>query len=261
MGGQGVESGEHEHAAAGKTMPRHRIHVQELHLPSGSSGMSRLWRRVTVALLVVAALAVAAIFFGPHAISVAQQPQTRQPPNSISVAQQQPQQQQQRPAAAGQKAPAQQQPQAPSTPQRIETVIYDAWTVVCRDTVEKSSKKSCSALNRVVEPKSQQVLFVWRMDTDAQGRLIARLQTPTGVQIQRGVEVKFGNADARRFMFTVCDARSCHAEALVDDQLLKESMAAPEGLATVVLRDGRALQFKWSMKGYDKAIASLRSAR
>ena len=233
-----------------QTMPRHRIHVEEFDAPGSPRKRSFLPRVLTFALLAGIAITLAAIF-GPQAISIAQQPQVAQPPQS----------------PAAQKL-AQAQPKATTqaalperVPQRTETTQFESWTLICQEKLDKSGKKSCAALSRVVEPKSKQVVFVWRLDFDRDGRLIARMQTPTGVRLQSGVEIRLGKADPRRFMFTLCDAQACLAEAVIEDPLLKEALSAPEGTATVMLRDGRGLQFKWSMKGFDKALASLRAQR
>ena len=35
------------------------------------------------------------------------------------------------------------QPAAPASPVRTETIVYDNWTVICRDTVDGKTKKLC----------------------------------------------------------------------------------------------------------------------
>lgn len=257
---------------ARQNMPRHKLHVQELEEPASSVPRRRLSKAITFSLLSGALLALAAII-GPHAISIAQQNvqasmSAPAPAPTAAADARQLFAQQSAPAAkqtppprptTAQKASTPAPAPADTAPRRTETIQYESWTVICQDTLDKSSKRSCAAINRVVEPKTNRVAFVWRMNIDEQGRLIARMQTPTSVRIQRGVEVKLGAADSRRFMFTLCDPRSCLAEAVVEDALLKEALGAPEGIAMVTLSDGRGLQFKWSMKGFDKAMTTLRA--
>ena len=59
------------------------------------------------------------------------------------------------------------------------------------------SKKTCSALLQVVEEKQRQVLLVWVIGRDNQGVLRTVIQSPTGIQIPKGLELKFGNGPTR----------------------------------------------------------------
>jgi invasion protein IalB len=149
------------------------------------------------------------------------------------------------------------EPPRPAGPQRIETVIYDSWRVICRDIVGVKGKKNCSAMLQVVEPKQKQVVFTWVLGYDNKGTLTAVFQTPVGVQLLRGLELKLGTAQARKVSFITCSSRVCEAVTPLNAVLLKEAMSAPTAVATAYAMNGRGVQFNINMKGFDKAIEAL----
>ncbi len=163
----------------------------------------------------------------------------------------------QKPAATPAPAPAPAQTQAPSATQRTERTVYDSWTVTCSETVEKTSKKTCSALLQVVEEKQRQVLLVWVIGRDNQGVLRTVIQSPTGIQIPKGLELRFGNGPARALPYTACTPQNCEASTVMDDAMVRDANASPEATATIVAVDGRTINFKMGIKGIDKALAAL----
>lgn len=156
------------------------------------------------------------------------------------------------PSAAPAPAPA-----APSAPVRTERIVYDSWTVTCTDTVDKASKKTCSAMLQVIEEKQRQVLMVWLIGRDNQGVLKTVIQSLTGVQIPKGVELKFTNGVARAVPYSACTPQNCEATITMDDAMVRDARGSAEATATVTLIDGRAVNFKMSIKGIDKAFAAL----
>jgi invasion protein IalB len=158
------------------------------------------------------------------------------------------------------RAPAAKPPAPASTPtatQRTERTVFDAWTVTCSETVEKTSKKMCSAMLQMVEEKQQQVLLVWVIGRDNQGVMRTVIQSPTGIQIPKGVEIKFGVGPARTMAYTICTPKACEASMAVDDAMARDATASQEATATIVLVDGRSVNFKIGIKGLDKALVAL----
>ncbi len=149
------------------------------------------------------------------------------------------------------------EPPRPSGPQRIETVIYDSWRVTCRDIVGVKDKKNCSAMLQVIEQKQKRVVFTWVLGYDPKGTLTAVFQTPVGVQLLRGLELKLGTAQARKVSFITCTNRICEAVTPMNAVLLKEAMTAKSAVATAYAMNGRGVQFNINMKGFDKAVEAL----
>lgn len=158
------------------------------------------------------------------------------------------------PPAAAEPAPA---PAPPSAPQRIETINYGSWTVTCRDTVDKASKKVCSGALQVVQDKTRQVLLAWIIGRDNQGTLRTVIQTPTGVQIPKGLELTLGKAATRTMPYTACEPQRCEASAAFDDGMIKDAIASAEAKAMITAIDGRAITFNLQIKGIDQVFAAI----
>jgi invasion protein IalB len=154
-------------------------------------------------------------------------------------------------------APAAAPPAAPSLPQRTETITYDNWTVTCRDTIGGTAKKVCSAMLQIVDQKQKSVIFAWLIGRNAEGALLTVMQTPTGVLIQKGLELKVDNANVRRLNYSSCATESCEASAVMDDGFNKEMIAGQTATATVYAVNGQGVNFNIPLKGIDKAIASI----
>ena len=146
---------------------------------------------------------------------------------------------------------------SPTAPQRIETIVYDSWTVTCQDTVAKSSKKICSATLQVIEQKQRQLLLTWTIGRDNQGVLRIVVQTPTGVQIAKGVELKLGKASARILPYVSCEPQRCHASIAMNDGMVKDALVSSDAVVTILAVDGRAINFNFPVKGIDKVFAAI----
>jgi invasion protein IalB len=144
-----------------------------------------------------------------------------------------------------------------TVPVRTETITYDSWTVTCRITGEPPPKRTCSGTLQLVDKSNGRVLFAWIFGKDNQGILQTVMQTPTGVQILNGVELKFSNAQARKIAYTICDPQHCEAATAVDGALMKDLLSNTEATVTILATDGRGINFNLSMKGIDKVIDSL----
>src|SRR3569833_152648 len=70
------------------------------------------------------------------------------------------------PAHQGAAAPAPQQPQ----PIRTEIVSHDNWTVTCREFADK--RKTCSGMLQVVQSQNNQIVFVWIVGKDPEGKMM-----------------------------------------------------------------------------------------
>jgi invasion protein IalB len=104
---------------------------------------------------------------------------------------------------------------------------------------------------------------------NAQGVLTANLQTPSGgiafgggrqlnaVQIQKGMELKLGDAQVRKLGFVACAPGVCQASGPMDDAFVRELMAAAEATITIYNQGGQAINFQVPQKGFDKVIAAI----
>lgn len=160
--------------------------------------------------------------------------------------------------AARPAAPAQAKPAENQAPVRTETVVYDNWVLTCRDRVEKSSKRICSASMRITESKSKQDIFVWQIGQDGAGAPTYLVRTPLGVRLQDGVQIALDAGKPRKAGFVACDRRGCEAIAAFDDAFGKELAGAKEGTASFVLTNGKTVNVKLPLAGVAKVLPALK---
>ncbi|MGH6726735.1 MAG: invasion associated locus B family protein [Pseudolabrys sp.] len=159
---------------------------------------------------------------------------------------------------------------ASSSPQRVETIKYDSWVVVCAE-AGGSSKKTCSAKLQAVNQEQGQVLVDWEIGMNREGHYVTAFRVPPvfgfkkdnkviagPLLIQNGVELKFGNGPARRINYVWCGPKQCFAEALIDEAFIKEALANTKATITVHTAGGGAIPIEIPIKGIDKAISSTR---
>jgi len=148
-------------------------------------------------------------------------------------------------------------PAAPAGPVRTESFVQDSWIVQCQE-MAGAPKKTCSATLQVVDDK-RQVMFGWVIGKTPEGALTAVFQTPTGILIQRGLELKIGNATTpRKANYIACNNQRCEASMPVDEGFIKEASASPTAVAAIYLVDGRAVNYNLNTKGFDKAVAAVK---
>lgn len=141
---------------------------------------------------------------------------------------------------------------------RTETTTFEQWTVICRQVADGKQPKTCAAALRVVQP-NQQLILLWEVTRGSDGAMRSVLQTPTGVFVQKGVDIKVGDAVVGKLEYVACVPQNCEAAGALDAALLKKLAAAGEVTVTIHARDGRDVNFKFPVKGIDKAIAALAS--
>jgi invasion protein IalB len=101
------------------------------------------------------------------------------------------------------------------------------------------------------------VLINWLMAvTDNQ--LTATIQTPTGVLITPGIDLKIGRA-VKKVAFTRCDAQRCESTFPLDDGASKDLAAAD--VVELSIRGGQnnPVTFNIPVKGYERALQALRA--
>jgi invasion protein IalB len=163
------------------------------------------------------------------------------------------------PIVIAQAKPAPAAPQRPAPPKRTEILNFENWTVTCSEFSEGPNKKPvCYSQLRVMQEKTRKVMLVWTVGLDKSNRAVAEMQTPTGILIEPGVELKFPNAAARKLPFNTCGPQSCTAMVPLDPTLVRDLIAAPTADVAFRANNGQNVQFQFPVKGFEKAYAALR---
>jgi invasion protein IalB len=154
-------------------------------------------------------------------------------------------------------APAGQAPAPPQVPTRTEILNFENWAVTCNEFAESPKAKRCSALLQILQQNTNQIVFTWTVAMDDRKQLVAIMQTPTGVVIPPGVELRVGKLPSQKIPFASCDPGRCIATTTVDANLLREMTTSPTAEAIIQGSQGNTVQFNIQLKGFDRAYAVL----
>jgi invasion protein IalB len=153
--------------------------------------------------------------------------------------------------------PAAQAPAPPQVPTRTEILNFENWAVTCNEFAESPKAKRCSALLQILQQNTNQIVFTWTVAMDDRKQLVAVMQTPTGVVIPPGVELRVGKLPSQKIPFASCDPGRCIATTTVDANLLREMTTSPTAEAVIQGSQGNTVQFTIQLKGFDRAYAVL----
>jgi invasion protein IalB len=163
------------------------------------------------------------------------------------------------PQTTGQQTAAvQPAPSTPQVPTRVEILNFENWAVTCNEFADGPKSKRCSALLQIMQQNTNQTVFTWTVGLDEKKQLMAVMQTPTGVVIAPGIELKIGKLAPQKIAFTSCEPGRCVATLPVDANLLREMTTSPTAEAIIQGVQGNAVQFNIQMKGFDRAYAALK---
>ena len=152
-------------------------------------------------------------------------------------------------------APAAPQPGATLPAQRTETINYENWILTCREFLDGPKKRTCSATVAVQRTETGQTVLALSIQPNDQGRMTALMQTPTGVAIAPGVEVRFEKAGTRKFAFDFCEASRCMASLAADSAFIHDIANAAKITVVIQSADGKPVNVEFPIKGFDKAYA------
>lgn len=144
---------------------------------------------------------------------------------------------------------------ASATP--VNTVVIDNWSLSCRDIAGEVDKKQCSAVNRIADKKTEQVLFVWLVGKNTEQKLVSSFQTPTGVLIAPGVDLELNDQRVRKINFVACDDRRCDANILMDEKFIDDVKITKQASAKIVSVTGHNILFKINTKGIQEVITAI----
>jgi invasion protein IalB len=160
------------------------------------------------------------------------------------------------PAVPSGQAPAA-QAAPPQVPTRTEILNFENWAVTCNEFADGPKAKRCSALLQILQQNTNQIVFTWMVAMDDRRQLVAVMQTPTGVVIPPGVELRVGKLPSQKIPFASCDPGRCIATTTVDANLLREMTTSPTAEAVIQGSQGNTVQFNIQLKGFDRAYAVL----
>lgn len=161
-----------------------------------------------------------------------------------------------KPAAEKKPAPA---PAPAPQPTRTEVINFDNWVVTCQEFNKGPRKHICSMRLQVrrVQNGRTQVLMTWTIGLDDKNRALIVLNTPTGVAIEPGVELKPQKGAAHKLSYASCNRGECTATLPLDADLVRDLIASTEAQVIIRASNGRGITFTIPIKGFDPAYRAL----
>ena len=141
---------------------------------------------------------------------------------------------------------------------------FGQWALVCGKL--KDGKEACSLVQALVERDSKKLVFRIVLAYGPQGNLVLRVDSPTGVALQRGLEFSTGAepTDASkiyRLPFQTCVAEGCRAMLVLPEDLKGELKTSAKGTLRVFTLEGRAVQTGTDLTGLTEGLAALDKRR
>jgi len=117
--------------------------------------------------------------------------------------------------------------------------------VTCALTDQSGAKKQCSAVLRIAQADkngAQRVVFSWVLGRQ-DGKLESVFSVLSGVLIQPGVEVKIGEKETRKLVYSLCQPDHCESVLPLDDVMVKGLSAASTAEVSIYLVNGATAKF------------------
>jgi invasion protein IalB len=138
---------------------------------------------------------------------------------------------------------------------------FGQWSLVCDEPKTKEEKPSCSLVQALVERDSNKLVFRVTVAFGPKGNLILRIDSPTGVALQKGLEFSPDAVKTYRLPFRTCLPRGCSAVLVVADDLKQDLQKSQKGTITVYALDGRAVRAPAELAGFADGLAALDKRR
>jgi len=135
---------------------------------------------------------------------------------------------------------------------------YGNWTLLCgKEGDDKTAPERCSLVMPLIEKDSQKLVFRVIVTYGPNDNLILRVDSPTGIALQRGLEFSPDTQKIYRMAFQTCLPMGCKALLLMPDDLKKELSASKHGAITVYALNGKAVRTVTALTGFAEGMAAL----
>jgi invasion protein IalB len=147
-------------------------------------------------------------------------------------------------------------PPGKDAPQAKVVGSFGNWTLLCGKE-DGDKQERCSLVLPLIEKESQKLVFRVILTYGPQGKLILRVDGPTGVALQRGIEFSPDTQKVYRMAFQTCLPMGCKALLIVEDDLRKELTASKQSSITVYALNGKAVRTIAELDGFAEGMKAL----
>ncbi|HLC08419.1 MAG TPA: invasion associated locus B family protein [Methyloceanibacter sp.] len=134
---------------------------------------------------------------------------------------------------------------------------FGQWALVCNEPKTKEEKQSCSLVQALVEKETQKLVFRVSLGYGPKGNLVLRIDGPTGIALQKGLEFSPDAVKIYRLPFQTCVPQGCSAVLVVPDDLKQDLQKSEKGTITVYALNGQAVQALTQLTGFADGLAAL----
>lgn len=166
-----------------------------------------------------------------------------------------------KPAAPAGAADAKAAAEAPKPPPAKIAGNFGQWALVCGEAKTKDDKPACSLVQALVEKETQKLVFRVSVGYGPKGALVLRIDGPTGVALQKGLEFSPDAVKIYRLPFQTCVPQGCSAVLVVADDLKQDLQKSEKGTITVYALNGQAVQALTQLAGFADGLAALEKRR
>jgi invasion protein IalB len=154
-------------------------------------------------------------------------------------------------------APAKPQGEPAKQPEMTVAGNFGQWALICGKDKDKDGKEPCSLVQALVQRESNKLVFRVTVAYGPKGNLVLRIDGPTGVALQKGLEFSPDAVKVYRMPYQACVPQQCSAVLLVPDDLKQELAKSQKGTITVYALNGQALQAVAQLTGFSDGLAAL----
>lgn len=138
---------------------------------------------------------------------------------------------------------------------------FGQWALVCGEPKSKDEKPACSLIQALVEKETQKLVFRVSLGYGPKGNLVLRIDGPTGVALQKGLEFSPDAVKAYRLPFQTCVPQGCSAMLVVADDLKQDLQTSTKGTITVYALSGEAVRAPTELAGFADGLAAMDKRR
>jgi invasion protein IalB len=138
---------------------------------------------------------------------------------------------------------------------------FGPWALVCSEPKSKEEKQTCSLVQALVGRESNKLMFRINVTYGPTGNLLLRIDSPTGVALQKGIEFSPDTVKSYLLPFQTCLPRGCSALLVMQDDLKQELQKSDKGTITVYALSGQAVRALAELKGFAEGLAALDKRR
>jgi len=160
---------------------------------------------------------------------------------------------------------AQKAPPGAQDPKQQNTRVaggYGNWTLLCgKEGDPKTAEERCSLVLPLIEKKTQKLIFRVIFVYGPKGRLVLRVDGPTGIALQRGVQVATDSGKVYGLPFQTCLPMGCKALYLVTDEIRQDLSKSTKATIVVYALNGKQIQTVAELKGLPLGLEALDKKR